>query len=150
MPDISPFAEPLVSGLTVAGVAFEDDGGQLKIPARHLEVGDLLITFDEGEITVFVGNFTHRHFTPYEGSASYAASTIEDCVRNALEYVCGIVNDQWVLWAYPGGAGGSYRMGAEGDPKEDAPQPDETVIRYLWSGPYESRPDDSPQRTRVQ
>jgi hypothetical protein len=140
MTDISPFADPLMNGLTAAGVAFENDGGQLRIPARHPEVGDLLITFDDAEITVFVGNFTHRHFTP----------DTEDCVRNALEYVCGIVNDQWILWAYPGGAGGSYRVGAESDSKEDAPQPDETVIRYTWSGPCGSLPDKSPQRTRVQ
>jgi hypothetical protein len=128
-------------GLEAAGVEFEDDAGQLKIPALHPEVGDLLITFDDGEITVFVGNFTHCHFTPHEGSAAFAASTIEDCARNALDYVIGILNDQWILWAYPGGAGGSYRLGAEGDPKADAPVPDDEVIRYLWSGPYVSPPN---------
>lgn len=147
---LETFSESVVAGLVAAGIAFEDDGGQIKIPARHPEVGDLLITVDDGEITVFVGNFTHRHFTPHEGTAAYAANTIEDCVRNALEYVCGILNDQWVLWAYPGGAGGSYRLGAEAEPKEDVPQPDEEVVRYVWSGPYDSRPHKPPERTRVQ
>ncbi len=138
--DIAPFAIQFVDGLTAAGVAFDDDGGQLRIPARHPEVGDLLITFDEGEITVFVGNFTHRHFTlESEGN-----------VRDALDYVCGILNDQWILWAYPGGAGGSYRVGAQDDPSEDAPPPDETVIRYLWSGHCDSAPGKTPDRTRVQ
>jgi hypothetical protein len=145
----SPFSAPLTSGLTAAGVVFEDDGGQLKVPALHPDVGDLLITLDDGEITVFVGNFTHRHFTPYEASATFAASTTENCVRDALEYVCGIVNDQWILWAYPGGAGGSYRVGAEGDPMADVPPPDEDVIRYLWSGPCETQPGKA-ERTRVQ
>jgi hypothetical protein len=140
MPEFSSFAEGFVKGLSAAGVAFEDDGGQLRIPARHPEVGDLLITFDDSEITVFVGNFTHRHFTP----------EAEDCVRDALDYVWGILNDQWILWAYPGGAGGSYRVGTEDDPKQDAPPPDETVIRYLWSGPFDSRPGQTPDRTRVQ
>jgi hypothetical protein len=144
------FAAPLVNGLRVAGIAFEDDGGQLRIPARHVDVGDLLITFDDGEITVFVGNFTHRHFTPRDGSATYAASTIENCVNDALEYVGGILNDQWVLWAYPGGAGGSYRLGAEDDPMADAPSPDDEIVRYLWSGPYDSRPDKSRENTREQ
>jgi hypothetical protein len=150
MTTTSPFFAPLAGGLTAAGIAFEDDGGQLKVPARHPEVGDILITFDDGEITVFVGNFTHRHFTPHESSATYAASTSEDCVKDALEYVCGILNDQWILWAYPGGAGGSYRVGAEGDPMEDVPPPDEDVIRYVWSGPYDTRSDKSQERTRVQ
>jgi hypothetical protein len=150
MPDTSPFSAPLTSALTATGVAFEDDGGQLRVPAAHAEVGDLLVTFDDGEITVFVGNFTHRHFTPHDGSTTYAASTIEDCVRDAIEYVCGILNDQWVLWAYPGGAGGSYRIGAEGDPTQDAPPPDDEVVRYVWSGPYDARPDKSPEHTRVQ
>jgi hypothetical protein len=124
----STFPDLLRAGLESAGVAFEDDDGQLRIPARHHDVGDLLITFDDGEITVFVGNFTHRHFTPHEGA---------DCVQDALDYVCGIVNDQWVLWAYPGGAGGSYRLGTEADATADAPLADEQVVRYVWSGPYD-------------
>jgi hypothetical protein len=150
MSDTSPFSAPLASALTAAGVAFEDDGGQLKVPAAHAEVGDLLVTCDDGEITVFVGNFTHRHFTPHDGSTAYAAGTIEDCVRDAVEYVSGILNDQWILWAYPGGAGGSYRIGAEGDPAQDAPPADDEVVRYVWSGPYDARRDKSPERTRVQ
>ena len=150
MTTTSPFSTPLASGLMAAGVAFEDDGGQLKVPARHPDVGDLLITFDDGEITVFVGNFTHRHFTPHEGSSTFAASTAEGCVKDALEYVCGILNDHWILWAYPGGAGGSYRIGAEAQPAEDTPLPEEEVVRYVWSGPYDTGPNKSPERTRVQ
>lgn len=150
MTTTSPFADPLRAGLTAASVAFEDDNGQFRIPARHPDVGDLLITLDDGEITVFVGNFTHRHFTPHEGDANYAASTIEDCVREAIVYVSGIVNDQWILWAYPGGAGGSYRIGAEAEPSADTPLADEEVIRYVWSGPYAARPGTSVERTRVQ
>lgn len=150
MATMSPFSEPLRAGLAAASVTFEDDDVQFKIPARHPDVGDLLITLDDGEITVFVGNFTHRHFTPHEGAATHAASTVEDCVRDAIEYVCGIVNDQWILWAYPGGAGGSYRIGAETEPSADVPLSDEEVVRYVWSGPYTPRPDKSPERTRVQ
>jgi hypothetical protein len=71
-------------------------------------------------------------------------------VNDALEYICGILNDQWVLWAYPGGAGGSYRLGSEDDPASDAPPPDEVVVRYLWSGPYDSRTNKSLERTREQ
>lgn len=133
----SPFSDPLRAELAVAGVAFEGDDCQLKISARHPDVGDLLITLDDGEITVFVGNFTHRHFTPHERTAAFPASTIENCVRDAVEYVCGILNDQWVLWAYPGGIGGTYRLGAEAEPSEDVPLPEEEVVRYVWSGPYD-------------
>jgi hypothetical protein len=150
MTPASPFADPLRAGLAAAGIAFDDDDVQLRIPARHPDVGDLLITLDDGEITVFVGNFTHRHFTPHEGAATYTASTVEDCVREALEFVRGIVNDRRVLWAYPGGAGGSYRIGAEAEPSEDVPLPDEQVIRYVWSGPYTPRSDASAERPRVQ
>ncbi len=141
MSTASEYSAPLVKGLKAAGVAFEDDGGQLKIPARHADVGDLLINFDDGEITVYVGNFTHCHFPPYQGSDTYAGRTAKDCVEDALDYICGILSDQWVLWSYPGGAGGSYRLGAEDDSMEDAPLPSEGVIRYLWSGPYDARPN---------
>jgi len=150
MSTATTFAVPLINGLKVAGIAFEDDGEQLRIPARHVDVGDLLITLDDGEITVFVGNFTHRHFTPHEDFSTNAASTAEHCANEALEYIAGILNDQWVLWAYPGGAGGSYRLGGEDDPTVDAPQEDAVVVRYLWSGPYELRPNNLPERTREQ
>jgi hypothetical protein len=139
---VSLFSASLTSGLRSVGVAFEDDEGQLKIPAQHSEIGDLLITCDDGEITVFVGNFTHRHFTPHEGSTTYAASAADNCVRDAIDYVRGILNDQWVLWAYPGGSGGSYRVGSEDDPMEDVPLPNVEVVRYLWSGPLDVPPNN--------
>lgn len=142
----SPFAAPVSSGLRSAGVAFATDGDQLRIPARHPDVGDLLITFDDGEITVFVGNLTHLHFTPHSGSTTYAASTAEDCASDAVEYVRGVLNDEWILWAYPGGAGGSYRVGADNDPMEDTPC--EGVVRYLWSGPVDARPNQPMESTR--
>ena len=141
-------ATGLSSILESAGIAFEDDAGQLRIPARHVAVGDLLITFDDGEITVFVGNFTHRHFTPREATAICAASTIEDCMKDAAEFVSGILDDQWILWAYPGGTGGSYRVGGEGNPMEDTPLPEEEVVRFLWSGPLDSRDSKSLERKR--
>lgn len=141
MSTASEFSVPLVKRFKAAGVAFEEDGGQLRIPARLADVGDLLIAFDDGEITVYVGNFTHCHFTLYQGSDTYAERTAKDCVEHAPGYICGILNDQWVLWSYPGGSGGSYRLGAEDDPMEDAPLLGEGVIRYVWYGPCDARPN---------
>jgi hypothetical protein len=126
-----------IKELQLAGVIFErDSDGALRVPARFSEVGDLVIAFDDGEITVYVGELTHSHFTPETtdqagtqalGNAAAAAA--------AVEFVAGIVADQFVIWRYPSGGGGCYPLSFENHPMADTPIGDDAQC-YLWSRPY--------------
>ena len=126
-----------IQHLSSAGVAFRrDPSGTIRIPAASGEVGDLIIDFDGGEITVDIENITHCHFTPYEASATYAANTIEDCAQGATEFVLSVLNDRRILWRYPNGAGGSYEIGADHEHAADTPLEGDDVKKFVWSGPY--------------
>lgn len=129
------FAERLPKALRAVGVTFEHAGSQLRIPALHEAVGDLVIAFDNDEITVFIGKLTHCHFTPLASSAADDGRTDTDCIDGAADYLRGIVNNEWVIWVYPGRAGGCYRIKPRIDIDQDAISPREGIVRYLWSGP---------------
>ena len=98
------------------------------------EVGDLLVYFDDGEITVDIEKITHCHFTPYEASPTYAAHSIEDCIREATDFAGGVLRDEWILWRYPNGAGGCYQIGTEGEEWSDEPLASEGIEQFVWSG----------------
>ena len=62
---MSPLANDFMQALHSASITFErNTDGQLRIPARSSEVGDLFVSFADDEITFFIGNITHQHFTP--------------------------------------------------------------------------------------
>jgi hypothetical protein len=102
-------------------------------------VGEMIVYFDDGEITVDIENITHCHFTPYEAGETYPANTIEDCARRAASYVYDVLKDQRVLWRYPNGAGGTYLVGPEDGDNSDPPLEEEDVEKFLWSGPFLSQ-----------
>ena len=106
-----------------------DEDGSVRLPAKHPAVGDLLVTFDDGEITVFIGDITHCHFTP--GACGNLASSDPqgEAVACATEFIAEVTSDQWVLWSNPAGVGGSFRR----DRPIDTPTPDASV--FVWSGP---------------
>ncbi len=106
------------------------------MPARCPEVGDLVVAFDNEEITVFVGDLTHCHFTPGAAGNPEAVDQVGECVREAVDFVRGVLGDRWVIWSYPNGAGGCYEIGEEENPMADAPLPGEDARSFLWSGPY--------------
>jgi hypothetical protein len=106
-----------------------DPDGSIRVPAKHSAVGDLLVTFDGGEITVFIGEITHSHFTP--GACGNISSTDPDgeAVACAAEFIQEVLSDRWVLWSNRAGVGGSFRR----DQPIDTPTPDAAV--FVWSGP---------------
>ena len=119
------------------GVKFEEDDacGAFVVPALCQEVGDLVITFDDCEITVFIERITHSHFTLGACGDIHATDKSGETVREAVEFVTGVLNDKWIIWQYPNGAGGCYPLGREGDPMVDAPLGNEARC-FLWSGPF--------------
>jgi hypothetical protein len=103
--------------------------GALRIAARHPAVGDMIVGFDDSEVSVFIGQITHCHFTPGACGDISASDSIEECVTESARYIHEVVSDEWVLWRYPSGAGGSYSDANSIDsPGGDAEQ-------FRWSGP---------------
>jgi hypothetical protein len=113
-----------------------ESDGVIRFPAASSEVGDLIVYFDNGEITVDIEKITHIHFTPYEADTTNAAHTVHDCAREAAQYVAGVLSGQWILWRYPNGAGGSYEVGTSGEELADSPVGPDDTEKFLWSGPY--------------
>jgi hypothetical protein len=129
------------NALRLASIAFQAEAsGDLRLPAISREVGDLVIAFDDGEITVYVGRFTHCHFTPGECGDPSAVDHEAECVKTAVDFIGEVLRDCWVMWAYASGAGGCYRLGGDDEASADTPITDngEHVPLYVWSGACKS------------
>lgn len=129
-------ADECIQKLQSDGVTFErNSDGTLRIPALCPDVGDLIIAFDDDEITVYLGRFTHCHFTPGVCGNAEDPDQVHEAVDTAVEFVSSVMADKFVIWRYPNGGGGCYRLEAERDPMADTPL-GSNAQRYLWSGPY--------------
>ena len=131
-----PLARRCTDALLSGGIDFRtEQGGTLRVPARCAELGDLVVSFDDEEVTVFLGSLTHLHFTPGAVGNPDAVDPIEECIGAAVEFVRDVLNDRWIIWSCPNGIGGCYRIGSERDRMADTPLAGERVFRFLWSGP---------------
>jgi hypothetical protein len=127
---MSPLANDFVQALQSASISFERDAdGTLRIPARRSEVGDLDVSSDDDEITFFIGHITHQHFTPGARGNPATPDQVGECIREAVQFLRGVLDDRWVLYCYPNGGGGCYEIGEDDGWAKDA-------ARFLWSGPY--------------
>ena len=125
-----------IKELQSAGVGFvRDADGALRIPARFPEVGDLVVAFDDGEITVYVGDLTHCHFTPETSDQGSLQAQVDAAAVEAVEFVANVVTDKYVIWRYLSGGGGCYPLSFENSPMADTPIGDDAQC-YLWSRPY--------------
>jgi len=133
---VTSLANRCTQELRSASVAFNRDAdGALRVPARCRDLGDLVVAFDRDEITVFIGEFTHCHSTPGACGDLEATDQIGEAVREAVDFVRGVVEDKRVVWRSPNGSGGCYQLGDEEDPMADAPLGDEAQC-FLRCGPY--------------
>jgi hypothetical protein len=121
--------------LASIGIAFHNDAnGDVRVPALCNDVGDLVLSFADGEISVFIGNITHRHFTPFAAHGKLAAYSNEDCARDAIQFVSEVLNDKWVIWKLSNGTGGCFIPGGDDESSADAPLAGETPSTFVWSG----------------
>ena len=97
-------------------------------PAADPAVGNLYISDDGDEATLFIGRLTHLHF-----DAAYGETEPEKRVTNdVIEFLAELFADRILIWKSPAtGADGSL-------PIEDATlfsgiEPRDST--YLWSGP---------------
>src|SRR5690349_24683827 len=93
-----------------AGVAFVADPSEtLRIAARQPSIGDIVVSFDGGEVSVFLGDITHCHFTPYAADDKFPGCTNEQAVEDAVRFIREVVQDKWVLWCWSDGRGGCFK-----------------------------------------
>ena len=94
--------------------------------AIHPEVGNIEIHDDGDELTVYLGNFTHIHFSNYEEKLTeqQAANQI---VEDAVTFLVELFQDRVVLWGSHKGGGGCY--------KRDQKSGRKGTKEYVWSGP---------------
>jgi hypothetical protein len=100
-------------------------------PAKHPRVGDLSISDDGDEVTIYIGDITHGHFHPYD--PSLAQEEIDARVTDeVLEFLADLFADRYLLSKsrQDGSAGFEYwdldRGSIQREPDTDY---------FTWSGP---------------
>jgi len=126
--------------------ALESDG-TLRIAARDAKVGDIVVSFEGDEISVFLGDITHCHFTPYAAQDNFPGCTPMEAAADASRFIREVVSDQWVIWRWRDGRGGCFKLGGNDEESADAPLPGEEVESFVWSGQLVP-PNKSLERTR--
>jgi len=118
-----------------AGIAFVAGPAEtLRIAARQPSIGDIAVSFEGGEVSVFLGDITHCHFTPYAADDKFSGCTNEQAVENAVRFIGEVVQDKWVIWCWSDGRGGCFKPDGDDEEAADAPLPGEEVKYFLWSG----------------
>lgn len=135
-------------GLRDAGIAFAPGEAEtLRISAREPAIGDIVVSFEDDEVSVFLGDITHCHFTPYEADDKFPGCTKEQAAIDAVQFIREVVEDKWVIWCWSGGRGGCFKPDGDDEEAADAPLPGEEVKCFLWSGPFVPS-NESLERTR--
>jgi len=108
--------------------------GTLRIAGHNAEVGDLVVSFEGGEVSVFVGDITHCHFTPRAAQGDFPGCTPAQAAADAARFIGEVVSDQWVIWRWRDGRGGCYKPGGDDNESANAPLAGEEVESFVWSG----------------
>ncbi|MBS1155244.1 MAG: hypothetical protein H6R07_1168 [Proteobacteria bacterium] len=123
--------------LSDAGIEFVTvDLDGLRIPAREPVVGDILVLFEGGEVSVFLGDITHCHFTPDQADDKFPCCTAEQAAKDAAQFIREVVEDKWVLWCWNDGRGGCFKPDGNDEEAADSPLPGEEVKYFRWSGSF--------------
>ncbi len=105
-------------------------GNAVIYPAAHAEVGDLEIHDEGGEITLYLGRFTHSHINNF-GEKLSEEEDARKIVASIIAFLHDLFDDKVVLWGSQKGGGGTYRVGSVPNSAFPPRGP-----RYVWSGPY--------------
>jgi hypothetical protein len=95
----------------------------VRIPCLSGAIGDLYITADDDEATVFVEDMTHGHFTPYRTQELFESRTPAEGKTHVIEECCEFLeqlfHDEIVVWVSADGQrGGWYSREAHGPPPQ--------------------------------
>jgi hypothetical protein len=120
-----------------AGIAFAaGDSETLRISAREPAIGEIVVSFEGSAVSVFLGDITHCHFTPYAADDKFPGCTDEQAATDAVQFIREVVADKWVIWCWNDGRGGCFKLDGDDEEAADAPLPGEDVKCFLWSGPF--------------
>jgi hypothetical protein len=102
-------------------------------PAKHPSVGELSISDDEYEATVYVGDITHGHFNSYDGALTQEEIDTE-VTEEILAFLDDMFADKYLLWkCRDNGSGGWQHLDYRDKPSE----PRQNTEYFVWSGPIE-------------
>ena len=73
-------------------------GEVIIIPARHSEVGDMLIEVEPDDIRVHIGHITHCHLNGTCDSVMDASSKQNSMIQETIEFLKDVLNDKIVFW----------------------------------------------------
>jgi hypothetical protein len=110
-------------------MTIEERETSVAFPPVHSEVGEIEITDDSWELTVYVGHFTHAHFN-LNGDDWSTDENAQEIIRRVVAYLKDIFEDRVVMWGSHAGSGGTYEVGK---PSKHCPP---NAPRFVWSGPY--------------
>jgi hypothetical protein len=92
------------------------------------EVGELILSDDGDEATVYLSKITHRHFGCYEDLPEPRKD--ERIASVVTDFVADLVADRVILWrAFGGSVGGTYRL----KPGEAPPRSSRFREKFVWS-----------------
>ena len=107
-------------------------GPAVTIPPDCAEVGAIEIYDEDDELTLYLGRFTHTHFSPYNYTGFSEDELVAELVEDTVQFLQDVFSDKVVFWGAHESSGGTYRI--------DRP-PSKSPIkrwgpRYVWSGEY--------------
>ena len=102
-------------------------------PAKHPEIGDLVIQDEGDEVTVIVGNITHRHFGS-QSPRSSAHIQAEQIATEVTRYLHQLFADEIEFYGNGGRGGARVRSDKERGLLSKLLLGKRT---YVWSGPIE-------------
>ena len=109
----------------------EPPGLVVTVPPDHPEVGAIEIYDEDDELTVYVGRFTHSHFSPYNYTGFSHDELVIELVEDTVSFLSDIFSDKIVFWGAHNSSGGTYRVG---DASKSPIEP--WGPRFVWSGAY--------------
>jgi hypothetical protein len=101
--------------------------GTLRVAAQDPSVGDIVASFEGDEVSVFLGDITHCHFTPYAAQDNFPGCTPGEAAADASQFIREVVTDQWVIWRRRDGRGGCFKLGGCDEEGADTPLPGDEV-----------------------
>jgi hypothetical protein len=104
-------------------------------PAKHPEVGELVIYDWDDQYVVFIGNFTHLHFGDWDTDWP-AAERARSAAGEVVEYLRKVFADEVVFYGNHRGGGDRPRSSKERGFLSKAVFGERS---YVWSGPLEPK-----------
>ena len=102
---------------------------EIRVPAPSKVMGDVVVSSDIDELTVYLGKHTHCHFSLIMYQDRPPSEAIEIVVHEAVDFLKDLLADQIVVWSTGSGQqGGTFHRDAQPERLEPAAR------AYLWSG----------------